>query len=86
MDNYTPTLEYQALMEAFRSRKFTKNDIKSFVYKVFSMYERATCENVHLDAEAFHDLVAEDVLSTFQITRCVRVKSSKSGTVGFILY
>lgn len=49
------------LMAAFRSRKFTKNDIKSFVYKVFSMYERATCANEHVSADAFHDLVAEDV-------------------------
>lgn len=65
MDNYTLTLEYQALMEAFRSRKFTKNDIKSFVYKVFSMYERATCDNIYLDAEAFHDLVAEDIYVDF---------------------
>lgn len=41
MSNYSPTLEYNALMDAYRTRKFTKNDIKSFVYKIFSMYERA---------------------------------------------
>ena len=65
MNNYAPTLEYQNLMAAFRSHKFTKNDIKSFVHKVFSMYERATCDNEHLDAEAFHDLVADDVYVDF---------------------
>lgn len=65
MNNDSPTLEYQGLMQAFRSHKFTKNDIKSFVYKVFSMYERATCSNVHIDAEAFHDLVDEAVYVDF---------------------
>lgn len=61
MTSFSPTLEYTQLMSAFRSRKFTRNDIKSFVYRIFSMYERATCDNEYLGAEAFDDLVADDV-------------------------
>lgn len=65
MDNYSPTLSYSSLMKAFRTHKFTENDIKSFVHKVFSMYERATCENEHLPAEAFSEIVAEDIYVDF---------------------
>lgn len=63
--SYSKILEYKMLMEAFRNHKFTKNDIKSFVYKVFSMYERATCENEYLSAEAFHNIVAKDIYVDF---------------------
>ena len=65
MSNYSPTLEYNALMDAYRTRKFTKNDIKSFVYKIFSMYERVTCTNVHKTAEDFNDYVADDIYVNF---------------------
>lgn len=65
MDNISKSLEYNALMAAYRERKFTRNDIKSFVYKIFAMYERATCENVYLNEESFHDLVSEDVYVDF---------------------
>ena len=52
-------------MQAFRNRKFTKNDIKSFVHKVFSLYERATCDNVYRSADVFDELVADDVYVDF---------------------
>lgn len=65
MDNYNKTIEYETLMKAFRSHKFTKNDIKSFVHKVFSMYERATCENEYLPAEAFDKIVDENIYVDF---------------------
>jgi len=65
MEIYTKTLEYETLIDAIQKRKFTKNDIKSFVYKVFSMYERATCVNEHVDVEAFHEIVDENIYVDF---------------------
>ena len=41
--DFALTLDQQA------ARKFTANDIRSFVYRVFSMYERATSDSRHVD-------------------------------------
>ncbi|EPE6797804.1 hypothetical protein ACSKZ4_004515 [Vibrio alginolyticus] len=61
----TVPLDYQNLIREYHARKFTRNDIKSFVYKVFAMYERASCENVYVGEEAFHDLVAQNIYVDF---------------------
>jgi hypothetical protein len=55
------TVEYDALIGQFATRKFTKNDIKSFVHRVFSMYERATVGIQRVEAKAFHDLIDENI-------------------------
>ncbi|GMM91546.1 hypothetical protein MTsN2n6_45220 [Vibrio fortis] len=55
------TSEYDTLIQHFSERKFTKNDIKSFVHRVFSMYERATVGRDRVPAEAFALLVDEHV-------------------------
>lgn len=55
------TTDYDALIQQYGERKFTKNDIKSFVHRVFSMYERATVGKERVPAEAFKDLVDEDI-------------------------
>ncbi|SHG80216.1 hypothetical protein [Ferrimonas marina] len=55
------SLAYAQLINEFAQRKFTHNDIKSFVHRVFSMYERATVGNPRIPAEAFTDLVDEQV-------------------------
>ncbi|WP_253817467.1 hypothetical protein [Vibrio coralliilyticus] len=55
------TTHYDALIQQYGERKFTKNDIKSFVHRVFSMYERATVGKERVPAEAFKDLVDEDI-------------------------
>ncbi|MCT4613759.1 MAG: hypothetical protein N4A49_02660 [Marinifilaceae bacterium] len=60
-----PSSNYTNLMKEFRQRKFTPNDIKSFVYRIFAMYERATCEDEHLPAEAFKPYVSSDVRVDF---------------------
>ncbi|GFD75988.1 MULTISPECIES: hypothetical protein [Tenacibaculum] len=71
----TKTIEYEQLMHTFRNRKFTKNDIKSFVYKIFSMYERATCNNEHVSAEAFNKLIADDIFVDFPAYKNIHSKS-----------
>lgn len=53
--------DYDTLIEQYAQRKFTKNDIKSFVHHVFSMYERATVGLERVPAEAFTDLVDEHI-------------------------
>ncbi|WP_234496433.1 hypothetical protein [Vibrio maritimus] len=55
------TTDYDALIQQYGERKFTKNDIKSFVHRVFSMYERATVGKDRVPAEAFVDLVDESI-------------------------
>ncbi|GAM54093.1 hypothetical protein JCM19231_3613 [Vibrio ishigakensis] len=55
------TTSYDSLINEFQQRKFTLNDIKSFVYKVFAMYERATVGKELVPAEAFSELVASDI-------------------------
>lgn len=55
------TTSYQSLIDEYETRKFTINDIKSFVHKVFSMYERATVGKQLLGAEAFSCLVDENI-------------------------
>lgn len=60
-----PTVEYVTLMKEIRSRQFTRNDIKSFVYKVFAMYERATCKNVHVSVDAFKPFIDEKIYVDF---------------------
>ncbi len=55
------TTEYDALVQQYAERKFTKNDIKSFVHRVFSMYERATVGKERVPAEAFTELVDEHI-------------------------
>ncbi|MCT4613560.1 MAG: hypothetical protein N4A49_01645 [Marinifilaceae bacterium] len=65
MKELNPSIEYASLMETYRSRKFTRNDIKSFVYKVFAMYERATCKNVHVGVEKFKDFIDEKIYVDF---------------------
>jgi hypothetical protein len=59
------TSEYDTLIQHFSERKFTKNDIKSFVHRVFSMYERATVGKDRVPAEAFALLVDEHVQVDF---------------------
>lgn len=53
--DFALTLDQQA------ARKFTANDIKSFVYRVFSMYERATSDSRHVGPEAFRLLLDDNV-------------------------
>ncbi|WP_234425342.1 hypothetical protein [Vibrio coralliilyticus] len=53
--------DYDQLIEQYARRKFTKNDIKSFVHRVFSMYERATVGQMRVPADAFTDLVDEHI-------------------------
>ncbi|WP_216595909.1 hypothetical protein [Flammeovirga sp. OC4] len=60
-----PTVDYVTLMGEIRKRQFTKNDIKSFVYKVFSMYERATCDNVNVSADEFKPFIDENIYVDF---------------------
>lgn len=57
--DFALTLELQA------ARKFTANDIKSFVYRVFSMYERATSGTKRVPVEAFRPLLDEHVSIDF---------------------
>lgn len=57
--DFALTLELQA------ARKFTANDIKSFVYHVFSMYERATSETHRVGPEAFQPFLDEHVRIEF---------------------
>ena len=57
--------DYDKLIQQYADHKFTKNDIKSFVYRVFSMYERATVGKVRVPAEAFADLVDENIQVDF---------------------
>ncbi|MGL6312306.1 hypothetical protein [Vibrio sp. WXL103] len=59
------TTSYASLIGEYESRQFTINDIKSFVHKVFSMYERATVGKQLVDAEAFSHLVDENVYVDF---------------------
>jgi len=47
------------------ARKFTANDIRSFVYHVFSMYERATSSTRRVGPEAFRLLVDDNVRIDF---------------------
>ena len=47
------------------ARKFTANDIRSFVYRVFSMYERATSNARHVGPEAFRLLLDDNVRIDF---------------------
>ena len=53
--DFALTLDQQA------ARKFTANDIRSFVYRVFSMYERATSDSRHVGPEAFRLLLDDNV-------------------------
>jgi len=53
--DFALTLDQQAV------RKFTANDIRSFVYRVFSMYERATSDSHHVGPEAFRLLLDDNV-------------------------
>jgi hypothetical protein len=60
-----PLVEYRHLMDEQRQRKFTRNDIKAFVHKIFAMYERATCAKYYIPAEDFLPYLAEDVYFDF---------------------
>ena len=55
------TTDYDLLIQQYAERKFTKNDIKSFVFRIFSMYERATVGKQRVPAEAFAELVDENI-------------------------
>lgn len=57
--DFALTLDQQA------ARKFTANDIRSFVYRVFSMYERATSDSRHVGPEAFRLLLDDNVRIDF---------------------
>ncbi|WP_253649305.1 hypothetical protein [Vibrio tubiashii] len=56
-----PKADYDQLIQHYAERKFTQNDIKSFVHRVFSMYERATVGKVRVPAEAFADLIDKNI-------------------------
>ncbi|WP_207784582.1 hypothetical protein [Marinifilum breve] len=60
-----PSVDYATLMKEIRNRQFTRNDIKSFVYKVFVMYERATCENEHVNVDEFKPFIDENIYVDF---------------------
>lgn len=60
-----PLVEYRYLMDEQRKRKFTRNDLKAFVHKIFAMYERGTCEKYYIPAEEFLPYLAEDVYFDF---------------------
>lgn len=58
-------LDFAQVLELQAARKFTANDIRSFVYRVFAMYERGTSQTRHVGPEAFRPLVADDVRIDF---------------------
>lgn len=58
-------LDFAQVLELQTARKFTANDVRSFVYRVFAMYERATSEVRPVGAEAFRPFVADDVRVDF---------------------
>lgn len=60
-----PLVEYRYLIDEQRKRKFTRNDIKSFVHKIFSMYERATCKEFYVPDTAFYPYLDENVYFDF---------------------
>jgi len=57
--DFAQTLELQA------ARKFTANDVRSFVYRVFAMYERGTSETRHVGPQAFRPFVDDNVRVDF---------------------
>ncbi len=58
-------LDFAQVLELQAARRFTANDIRSFVYRVFAMYERGTSETRHIGPEAFRQFVDDDVRVDF---------------------
>lgn len=54
-------VEFRMEMEQREARKFNANDIRSFVFRIFSMYDHSTGEKHRISVQAFHNLIAEDV-------------------------
>lgn len=61
----TYPVDFGLVLELQASRKFTANDIQSFVHRVFSMYERATSGAARIGPEAFRPLVDDNVYVDF---------------------
>jgi hypothetical protein len=57
--------DFALALELQAARRFTANDIKSFVHHVFSMYERATSESRRIGPEAFRPLIDDNVRIDF---------------------
>jgi hypothetical protein len=57
--------DFALALELQDQRKFTANDIKSFVYHVFSLYERATSARYRKGVDAFRNLLDENVIIDF---------------------
>ncbi|MEI6719202.1 MAG: hypothetical protein WCO67_00420 [Betaproteobacteria bacterium] len=57
--------DFGLVLDLQATRKFTANDIQSFVHHVFSMYERATSSTHRVGAEAFRPLIDDSVQVDF---------------------
>lgn len=60
-----PPADFVSTLQLQAERKFTANDIKSFVHRIFSMYERATTGAQRVPAQAFRQLLDERVAIDF---------------------
>lgn len=58
-------LDFAQVLELQATRKFTANEIRSFVYRVFAMYERGTSETRHIGPEAFRPFLDDNVRVDF---------------------
>lgn len=71
---------YKREIKEVRKRKFTVNDIKSFIHSFFSMYEKSTFpdKSKKIVAEDFFPLIAEDVNIEFPDTSIHNKKEFKA--------
>lgn len=58
-------LDFALVLEQREARKFNANDIRSFVYRIFSMYDHATSKAHRIGPEEFRPLLADNIRMDF---------------------